>query len=773
MKLKLGPIKKYFQDIFNPVVKAERGVEQQRFLSTDLEYSYGLRSPLINPDSTLLDKSKDLTLYDLMLKDDRIKSVLEIFKRMVTSVGGSFVSPSKEPADEEMTQFVEKSFNSLKGIRFWDVFDNLLDARVYGFKAGELIWEVVDGKMVVADIKFCHPIFFDFNYDDFRNIKDVRIGYTIGKSAFVTPEEWARKFIYFCNPYVKDGNHYGTSELSDIYEQWYAKKYISKFRSMYLQNYGFPIPVGVYDQTAFKASEKTALEKSFETFQEMQYFLFPGRRAQDGSLKSNVEIQFHKAETTGGAESFNATIDILDKQIARKLLIPDKMGFSESDGGSYAMAETQFDALKMFIRDYQGRLEDCINKVVRMVVDFNFANVEKYPEFKFESSDQRLSETMLKLLFDAGVVDKREKWIRNYVGIPEITPEEQAEIDALKAKEPKPPMFPGFPPRDVEDESDDKEPKEEFKQNPYFDKTEMEKVYDRFEADFISEYKKIMFGLTSSVVGQIKQSRMLDEKNLAGLKSLRMTRAKTEMKDLFSTYFAKLYLNGKTDAIDQVKGRLKKAEKQLMKEYEQFKPADDELWIDREWVDKYLKAYGELGELTKEDRQYLKNYRQQAFYITGETEAEVLKTAEKVISSGLRNGLTTENIVLKLEEALGEMASSRALTIARTNASEAYNSGRMNEFMSDGVREFIEAYQFMAIVDDATTDICRGLDGRILYPGDSDFAQYVPPLHYNCRSMLVPIFIGESEQSGNYYRDYADKLKPIDRNIRPAQGFGG
>lgn len=45
-------------------------------------------------------------------------------------------------------------------------------------------------------------------------------------------------------------------------------------------------------------------------------------------------------------------------------------------------------------------------------------------------------------------------------------------------------------------------------------------------------------------------------------------------------------------------------------------------------------------------------------------------------------------------------------------------------------------------------------------------------LVHNCRSTLVPIFVGESEQAGNYYRNYEDKKEKIDRSIRPAEGFG-
>jgi SPP1 gp7 family putative phage head morphogenesis protein len=52
-------------------------------------------------------------------------------------------------------------------------------------------------------------------------------------------------------------------------------------------------------------------------------------------------------------------------------------------------------------------------------------------------------------------------------------------------------------------------------------------------------------------------------------------------------------------------------------------------------------------------------------------------------------------------------------------------------------RDVIGWYEFQAVIDSRTSDICRPLDGTRYRPGDPKMP--VPPLHPHCRSALVPI----------------------------------
>lgn len=52
-------------------------------------------------------------------------------------------------------------------------------------------------------------------------------------------------------------------------------------------------------------------------------------------------------------------------------------------------------------------------------------------------------------------------------------------------------------------------------------------------------------------------------------------------------------------------------------------------------------------------------------------------------------------------------------------------------------------YQYSAILDSKTTDYCRSLDGRVVKPWSAEFFKYMPPKHYNCRSLRVEILNDE------------------------------
>jgi uncharacterized protein with gpF-like domain len=100
----------------------------------------------------------------------------------------------------------------------------------------------------------------------------------------------------------------------------------------------------------------------------------------------------------------------------------------------------------------------------------------------------------------------------------------------------------------------------------------------------------------------------------------------------------------------------------------------------------------------------------------------------------------------------------------------------MDTFRSDAVRPYIEAYQYQAIMDDVTTDFCREHDGQIIRADDPDLQRIQPPNHFNCRSVLVPIFITDTNETGSYFNDYETKFPAwgtgvTDKGRNPAEGF--
>ena len=62
--------------------------------------------------------------------------------------------------------------------------------------------------------------------------------------------------------------------------------------------------------------------------------------------------------------------------------------------------------------------------------------------------------------------------------------------------------------------------------------------------------------------------------------------------------------------------------------------------------------------------------------------------------------------------------------------------------------------------------------------GDPLLNLIIPPNHFNCRSVLNPIMITDSENPDSYYNNYKDRFQTWGTDIpagatMPAEGFGG
>jgi len=86
----------------------------------------------------------------------------------------------------------------------------------------------------------------------------------------------------------------------------------------------------------------------------------------------------------------------------------------------------------------------------------------------------------------------------------------------------------------------------------------------------------------------------------------------------------------------------------------------------------------------------------------------------------------------------------------------------VNETLDEAAKKYSEetgieiiSHTFVAVDDDATTELCSELDGSTFTPEDPDFKKYTPPLHFNCRSFMQ---VNTSETKDNPEITGAPKL---------------
>ena len=138
-------------------------------------------------------------------------------------------------------------------------------------------------------------------------------------------------------------------------------------------------------------------------------------------------------------------------------------------------------------------------------------------------------------------------------------------------------------------------------------------------------------------------------------------------------------------------------------------------------------------------------------------DADQVEKVRTILGNSLREGATVKQTMDALQTALPAASKARLENIARTEATAAYNQGRVVRFLQS--KGFIQAVRFDAILDSRVTDICEHRNGLLFALDDPRLRQNTPPLHYQCRSVLTPISGYKLEKMGGKARLDADRAK--------------
>lgn len=149
-------------------------------------------------------------------------------------------------------------------------------------------------------------------------------------------------------------------------------------------------------------------------------------------------------------------------------------------------------------------------------------------------------------------------------------------------------------------------------------------------------------------------------------------------------------------------------------------------------------------------------------------ERDQVDTVRRILVQALEEGWPTKRVEDELRRQLVGVSRHRAHTIARTEATTAFNQGRLAMFQQSG--GYVVAVQFSAILDTRTTEMCRARHGLVLALEDAALAANTPPLHYSCRSYLLPISRYQLEKLGGADFLVSERAK-IEGLPRPLPGF--
>ncbi len=148
-----------------------------------------------------------------------------------------------------------------------------------------------------------------------------------------------------------------------------------------------------------------------------------------------------------------------------------------------------------------------------------------------------------------------------------------------------------------------------------------------------------------------------------------------------------------------------------------------------------------LGEFDKLPKSIKKRLNSQVDLLMQTQKSDLEKVVLYQFSSSVNStdsaSLLEHDLIEKVEDFIDGPSITGGASVV---AGRVINETRNAYFFEDEVLEEIDAFQFVNDVPE--TPICEYLNGKLFLANDPNYGRYLPPLHYNCDSYIIPILSG-------------------------------
>lgn len=777
-------------------------------MQNEIAYAYSISNILhggfermYNPDSLV--KYKGARIYNKMLLDDQVQAAFNLKINIIISRKMRFKSTGS--GQEEIIDFFERNTQDLFTGTWLGAMRGVLMGKAYGFSFSEKVFKSskVDNKVrwALDKLKLRPYDSFIQDVDENANVKAIRQEDRLlaRKSNPLDPN----KFIKYVNKPEIDPI-WGQSDLKAAYRPYWEKDITSKFWNIFLERMagGF-ITVTPGERAAnLVGKELTDLENILKNLSAMSGIKLP----------QGYEAQMHYGRETN---AYKDRIEHADKQIARALIIPNLLGFSEQGHvGSYAQSKTQFEVFMMLVGEDGDYLADIFNEqLFAQLAYWNFG-VTEYPRMIFDPYTTAQKHEIAKLWIEAkknGVITQMtddELHFRDFVQFP--VPDKK-DLDGEKEKRKKEneeklksaiqtsttqQQIPNNNPNSSNDDSKktnniDNKPTGKQNQSEFSDESSDDEIKISFadridfkrandELDSIENnfYKGLVKGVDSILLEletiikainkdlpkdktKIDNKKIKTEINNSVSPKVKKELRKSILNSLKSTYnlgWNTAYRATEKAALqNDVPNKFLKLLKSIVTLSER-KVCTDGNWSFINFVDGISLDVAERW------------FSDQAFTITGDITQDMIDEAIKIMSNGIVNDWSTKQMIDELTEVLGNLTGgtkkqnrARLETIVRTNMSTIFVQAQLAFYTDDSLNGFVEALQYSSVLDARTTPICERLSDSVYAINNSIWGFITPPNHFNCRSVLLPVTI---------FDKWKEDKKTFSENQLPGKGFG-
>lgn len=513
---------------------------------------------------------------------------------------------------------------------------------------------------------------------------------------------------------------------------WWLKNNAYRWLGMLMERFGIPPIFAMYDPNRLTQRQITDLIDAVKSIQSATAGALP-RSSKDALEMWSPEL----AGQTGRV--FIPAIGMLDQAIARALLMPGLLGVSpDQNFGSMARARVNFDVFIFVAMHLQSLLAEAIqDRIIRPLTDVNFG-VEQYPLFRFLPFTDEIR------------VDLLQQW-GQFIGLNVVTAQDSDErhirtlmrFPGMDGTKREPPMVPTAPsPSDSNGPGDGTPSPSPNPSNAQAQRNIDRAMAEREASQFYAE--------RPASIERIRKT--LDTLEDAARKNI--VEIITEIRDRNLKFIQKGF-NGKVSFISEINDlrglpRLRAEFVKIMMTTMRQGHASMRAELNKA-----------LGRAAKNASDSLSDEATVAAYLVvmanlfiDSFNSYVLEKTKLILAAAIDSGESFDQFVAKLkgiyEPYIGDpsvlrngepISPERLDTILRTNITNAFNRGRL--VAASDEEDVIQGYEYTATLDERTTHLCRGLDGSIIMKDDPNLGRLTPPLHWNCRSLLVPVLVGE------------------------------
>jgi len=755
-----------------------------------------------NPDELVRDKGRGLKIYQEMTREPFVKASLQQKVTSLLAVPWD-VKPASADADHLIhADFVKWNLKNLRGGFARDIWE-MCDALVTGFSLLEKVWDIVpDGtyadKVQLVALKSKDPFYFGFDFDEFMNLKPNGVVMAFAANGATNIPLPSEKFFIF-SFLKKYENLYGQSDLRAAYRAYWIKDTAWKLRAIYMERFSGNTLKGKYPRNNNQALNKQALLDIFKSWQLETGVAIP----------DDMEIEVMQVATSSDSEYARAMADC-NKDIAVGILGESLTLDEGRKTGARNMGEIHKQVVELFIQFLDMVLTADINEqIIRDIVDYNFPGVTDYPEFYWYSREDYDPLTFGQAIasWQTAGVEVSKSWFyeKTRMRLPN-GPDDILKPMAASAPSPggafgaKSPELGAKPTATdassqaqqstklAEPAPQDSKLKIQDSKGGYFRDlskwetfAEIPKVDNRLkmlEDKAIALSQPAYDQIFKNILSQIEKKDVLASKDFAAAAKIAVN--PSLLKGVIFRTILTANMLGRADGVIAAQnqgfnfGKIQKFAEigfdwSLMDG--PFTPEDA------------AKFFSGKVPMTKDEYDALvQQLMDQAFYVAGLDKTSIERDVQTLLTDALNNGMSLDTFKFKLNElqvkyvepvyeraGVGQASADdtvldyHAETVFRTNLMSAYNEGRAALYDDPDVKEFFPAYEYTAILDGRTTEICSELDGMVRLADDPAWDKFWPPNHFNCRSTVIPI---------NKYDFTQDMITDVP-NVAPQEGFGG